>query len=256
MVPQDPDHLVGEVVAVDPGALAHVPVGVRTVGLHGGQDPAKVLEALGERGAHRRSVGVHGVIAVDGLRGALLVPPVLVGLRDAPGPGYAQEPVLVAGNGEGRILGRGVRVVPDYGQDLLTPLLLPLGGILGRHCSAIDKVAVVEVVVIVVAVAEIHARHIQRRALVCWPPLVRAVRFARALAVVVEAPAREEAAPDGVVDKRGLRVLAEPDLYSVGEALHHVGEVRLLGLAQLVRDHHEPREPRQHLARKVRVSNT
>mmetsp|Transcript_1817 Transcript_1817/g.5129 ORF Transcript_1817/g.5129 Transcript_1817/m.5129 type:complete len:264 (+) Transcript_1817:1742-2533(+) len=185
VVPQDPHDLVGEVLPVDAGRLAHVPVGVGTVGLHGREQPSEVLEVRGERRVHGGAVRVDGVVAVDGLAGALLVPAVLVGLRDAPRPRGPQEPVLVPGDREARVLRGRVRVVAHDREDLLPPLLLPRGRVLGRHGRAVHVVAVVEVVVVIIGVAEVHAGRREGGAVRRGLLVIGAVGVALAAAIVV-----------------------------------------------------------------------
>jgi len=73
MLPQDADDRVREGGTVDFGVCAHVPVCVCSVHLHGRHKPAEVLELLGEGRVHLSPIRVEGVVAVNGLAGALLV---------------------------------------------------------------------------------------------------------------------------------------------------------------------------------------
>mmetsp|Transcript_6684 Transcript_6684/g.20711 ORF Transcript_6684/g.20711 Transcript_6684/m.20711 type:complete len:374 (-) Transcript_6684:7-1128(-) len=222
--------------------------------LHGCEQPAEVLEALCKGCVHRSPVGVDGIVAVDGLARALLIPAVRHCL-EAAGPGEAQEPVLVTGHGEVGVCRRGVAVVADYGQDLLAPPLLPLRPELGQHRCAVDEVAVVEVVVVVDAVPEVHALVAQGRARVRLLGVVGAVRVALAPAVVVVAAAGQQPAPGGVVHEGRLRVRAQPDLHALGQPVHHLRKVGLSSLPQLIRDRHQPRKPRDHLPGEVGVAH-
>jgi len=161
----------------------------------------------------------------------------------------------VASHWKALVLSGGVAVVTDDGQDVLPPLLLPFWVILGQHRGAVDKVAVVEVVIVVHSVAKVHACLVERGALAWLGGIVAAVRRALAVAVVVDAAARDEAAPRGVVNKRRLCLGGQPDLHAARQPLHHLREIHLLRLAELVRDCDDPRQAREQLAGEVRVAH-
>ena len=96
-------------------------------------------------------------------------------------------PILVAVDGEVRIVGRRVRNVAHKGEHLLEMVISPLGVERCQHGCRIDVVAIMEVVVVVPRIAKVHTdvghgRAAVRRSAVC------AMWAALALAVIVGAP--------------------------------------------------------------------
>ena len=110
---------------------------------------------VGGLGPHEQGVDVHGVF-----RGGFLVFAV-AGFEEAVGPRVAVIPVESAEGGEVRVE-RGGRVGDvanervDVGE--VGCRRSPGGVQVGEHGARVDEVAVVEVVVVVVGVAEVDAR--------------------------------------------------------------------------------------------------
>jgi len=161
----------------------------------------------------------------------------------------------VTSHREAGVLGRGVAIVADNGQDALAPPALPLRIILGQHRGAVDEVAIVEVVVVVDPVPKVHARIGQRGAGLRRGGVVAAVRRAPAVAVVVLAAARDEASPGGVVDKWRLGLGLEPHLHALRQPLHHLHEVLLLRLPELISNGNEPCQAPEQLAGEICVAH-
>mmetsp|Transcript_39999 Transcript_39999/g.85318 ORF Transcript_39999/g.85318 Transcript_39999/m.85318 type:complete len:399 (-) Transcript_39999:1819-3015(-) len=255
MLPKDAYDLVVEGVPIDAAVSMHMPISVSAMHLHGCQQSAEVLELLCERRVHRRTIDVERVVAIDGLAGAALVAAVGHGL-DAPCPRKAQEPVLVACQREAGICRRRIAIVPDDGQDLLPPCPLPGGIVLCQDGRSVDEVAVVKVVVVVESVPKVHAGVGQRWALLCRLHLVGAMRLTMAMAVVVDTAAGQHPTPGGIVDKGRLGVRLQPDLQTLGEPIHHLLEILLTRLSELVCDGHEAGQTCQHLPREIGVAHS
>mmetsp|Transcript_13568 Transcript_13568/g.18932 ORF Transcript_13568/g.18932 Transcript_13568/m.18932 type:complete len:232 (+) Transcript_13568:998-1693(+) len=149
---------------------------------------------------------------------------------------------------------RWVRDVPHQEKDEVVVLLPPFREVAGHHGGRIEDVAIVEVVVIVVAVPKVHpsGEGALRQGGADRRPSVVAVRLAFPAAVVVHATAAHHAAPVLVVDKRILGLPGEPQRREVRQLPE--GHVTVVVHPHLVGDQHNPRQPRQQLAGVVRVA--
>mmetsp|Transcript_90760 Transcript_90760/g.177592 ORF Transcript_90760/g.177592 Transcript_90760/m.177592 type:complete len:241 (+) Transcript_90760:304-1026(+) len=238
MLPQDPDHVVRPLGAiVDLGIVPNVPIHVGPVRFHGGQNAAEVLELVGPTHSALKGVAVQVqcVVGVVCLARALLVPSLDAG-RNASRPREAEVPILVSHDREVGVLPRRVRIVADDGQDLVTPQHFPRRVVLGQDRRNVHPIAVVEVVVVVHAVAEVDPGIKQFGTGVGRAVLVVAMRLALAPTVVDVAAAGKEAAPRLVEDEGRLGAIDEPHLEAVCKTLDHFREVRFGTHTHFVRD--------------------
>mmetsp|Transcript_17642 Transcript_17642/g.24629 ORF Transcript_17642/g.24629 Transcript_17642/m.24629 type:complete len:288 (-) Transcript_17642:1224-2087(-) len=228
-----------------------LPVLVRCVRLHGEEAEADVLYSLVPESVAQHS---DGVPAVRGLRDGFLVPSVEEGLEDAARPRVPCVKVHVPVLREELVVVRRVGDIPHEEEDEVIVLLPPFREVACHDGGRVEDVAVVEVMVVVVAVPEVHSGRegALRQGRADRRPPVVTVRLAFPAAVVVHAPAAHHAAPVLVVHQRVLGLPCEPQRRVVGElAQRHVAVVVH---PHLVGDQHEPREPRQQLPGVVRVA--
>mmetsp|Transcript_110520 Transcript_110520/g.191530 ORF Transcript_110520/g.191530 Transcript_110520/m.191530 type:complete len:553 (-) Transcript_110520:1412-3070(-) len=253
-VVNDPHHGVMELLRVDVDVLGDVPVKVGADGLH-------LHHGLPRQGDQRLvggfAVEVDPVPGVDGLAGRLL--PLSVRVRvDAEGPRVPHEEVEVPEGGEVLVFRTWVGNVPDQGKHLLVVLLGPGLVELGDDGGGVDEVPVVEVVVVVVGVAEIEVGVRQRGALQLgrvvaadWIPV--RLRPIPPLDPDVLAAAGDHPAPGLVVDQEVLGGVVQPAGDVSSHAVQHL--VPGIGFRQLIRNEDQATHLGQELTHVVGVDH-